>query len=155
MVYRRTGEAGEKGSKTRLNCTIPSCGDVCIRVLEGTMACHTSCFYFFGCPKLERQRQNDFLFEFLKTRICTKRKPLVRKEVENANRLAEMRSTRAQHHGARNRHRSLEKTRKMRTVGQKFSPRRPSEAQNADRSSEMRPKTRTVGRKRSYGLNAN
>ena len=53
--------------------------------------------------------------------------PLVRNEVEKANRLAEMRSTRAQHHGARNRYRSSKNKRKMRTVGQKSSPRGASE----------------------------
>ena len=81
--------------------------------------------------------------------------PLVRNEVEKANRLAEMRSTRAQHHGARNRYRSSENALKMRTVGQKSSPRGASETQSANRSSEMRPKTETVGQKRSYALDAN
>ena len=70
------------------------------------------------------------------------------RHAQKANRLAEMRSTRAQHHGAQNRDRSSENALKIPTVGQKFSPRGASKAQSADRSSEMQPKSRTVVQKR-------
>ena len=100
MVYRRTGEAGEKGSKTRLNCTIPSCGEVCIRVLEGTMACHTSCFYFFGCPKLERQRasgtRNADRLSVMRRKTCTVVEKMLLEDgggAQNVNRSSENRET--------------------------------------------------------------
>ena len=49
-----------------------------------------------------------------------------------------------------NRDRWSEKALKMRTVGQKSSPRRASGTQSVNPSSEKRPKTATVGQKRSY-----
>jgi hypothetical protein len=49
-----------------------------------------------------------------------------------------------------NRDRWSEKALKMRTVGQKSSPRRASGTQSVNPSSEKQPKTATVGQKRSY-----
>ena len=60
----------------------------------------------------------------------------------------------ARAHGAQNRDRSAENALKMRTVGQKFSPREHREHENGDRSSEKRQKRRPLEQKRALEGNA-
>ena len=53
------------------NLHVPSSGNVCIRILWDAILCHTTFFYFFGCPKLERQHEHLFYGGFLGRQMLT------------------------------------------------------------------------------------
>ena len=104
---------------------------------------------------VDRERALDQIAQHDKDMIhpCRKCRPLVRNDVENTDRPAEIRPRRTHQHGAIHRNRSTQKGTQTNIIDQNFRPQTALETQSANRSPEMRPQTMTVGQKRSHNPN--